>query len=103
MSKIIQEQIEVMQHFVNGRKIEYREKTFNNNNTWTIMPEIKEIQFNFADFDYRIKEQKGTIVIEKWLLERDGEITVEEGNKERIDNWSSWKKVKLLCSYEVEI
>lgn len=92
--KIIQEQIKVMQHFANGGEVEnYR------NGVWFDCPNPN---WNW-NTNYRIKKQKKTITIEKWILEQDNEITIIEGNKKRIDSWSSWKKLKLLDTYEVEL
>ena len=101
MSKTIQEQIEVMQHFANGGEVEVCNVIFNSK--WE---DRKEPQWDWSCFDYRIKEQKKTITIEKWLLENDDEaIIIIEVNNRRIDTWTNvgWKKLKLLETYEVEL
>ena len=98
MSKTIQEQIEVMQHFANGVEIEYYE-----NKEWF---KAHAPTWDWHDYDYRIKEQKKTITIEKWLLENDDEeIIIIEVNNRRIDTWTNlgWKKLKLLETYKVEL
>lgn len=101
--KTIEEQIKVMQHYANGGEVEYRQRSFNNNNMWELMTEIKEIQFNFADFDYRIKEQKKTLTIEKWLYKnKDNEYFVFEGCLKYI-GLIKYEKVKLIETYEVEL
>lgn len=94
--KTIEEMIKVMEHFKNGGEIEFS----SDNNNWH---NLEEPQWNWSDYDYRIKEQKKTVTIEKWLLERDGDITAVEGNEDSLTSWNGWKKVKLLNSYEVEI
>lgn len=99
--KIIQEQIKVMQHYANGGEVEHRQRSFNNNNMWELMTEIKEMQFNFADFDYRIKKQKKTIIIEKWLVQFDDE-EYRIMHSSDIDK-STATKIKLLETYEVEL
>ena len=96
--KTIEEKIKIMTAYKNGAEIEANEgygwESFNNG----IFP-----SWNWRDCDYRIKEQKKTVTIEKWLLERDGDITAVEGNEDSLTSWNGWKKVKLLNSYEVEI
>ena len=62
--KTIQEQIEVMQHYANGGEIEIF-----TNNKWGEVINSGFANWNFAKYDFRIKEQKKTITIEKWLCE----------------------------------
>lgn len=95
MSKTIQEQIDIMQHFANGGQIEC--KSFGNKEfVSTIVP-----SWNWDKVDYRIKEQKKTITIEKWLCinEFGDYFTVEIGK----NNVGECKKVKLIEYYEVEL
>ena len=94
MSKTIEEKIAVMQHYANGGEVEC---LIGDNG------EILEPTWNWSSVDYRIKEQKKTVTIEKWLLEQNGEITVVEGNKDRLLSWSNWVKLKLLDTYEVNL
>ena len=59
--------------------------------------------WNWAEFEYRIKEPK--VTIEKWLIEEnDIKFVVETSD---IDSWlksfPTAKKLKLIESYEVEI
>lgn len=95
MSKTIQEQIEVMQHFANGSKIET--KAFHNSD-WI---GIDFPKWDWSLQDYRIKEQKKTITIEKWLcMFDDGEYRVTDSSDISL---TTINKVKLLETYEVEL
>ena len=91
MSKTIQEQIEVMQHYANGGDIEI----FSIDN-WVdaIYP-----GWNWNHCDYRIKEQKKAVIIEKWLC-KDGDTSYYIVETSDI---SGYEKVKLLNTYEVEL
>ena len=92
--KAIQKQIEIMQHFANGGEVEICK-----DDKWSDItnPEFKA--WNFAIYGFRIKEQKKTITIEKWLC--------KEGNDSyyiaEVSDISGYEKVKLLESYEVEL
>ena len=93
MSKTIQEQIEVMQHFTNGGEVEYYE-----NKKWF---KVSVPTWDWYNYDYRIKEQKKTITIEKWLcIFYDGEYRVVDSSDISLTNVD---RVKLLETYEVEL
>ena len=104
MAKTIKEMIEVMEHYKNGGEVEYVERDYVN---WERV--IKPI-WDWDTFDYRVKEVKETIVIEKWLLEDTSintkgiKVVIETSD---INSWLSYyptaQKVKLIESYEVEI
>lgn len=96
--KTIEEMIKVMEHFKNGGEVEWR-----SDDILAVWMDLRSGHFNWIGNDYRIKEQKKTVTIEKWLLERDGDITAVEGNEDSLTSWNGWKKVKLLNSYKVEI
>ena len=89
------EMIKVMTHYLNGGEVECVEK---GNDNWEI---ATKPLWNFDDFEYRIKEPKQKVTIEKWLC-RDyhGNFIVIEttGTDEYY-----YKKVKLIKSYEVEL
>lgn len=96
--KTIQEQIEVMQYYANGGDVEIL-----SNDNWVdaISP-----GWNWNHCDYRIKEQKKTITIEKWLYQLDKEndcIIVEGTPYLHLLRYSQYKKLKLLKTYEVEL
>ncbi len=103
MSKTIQEQIEVMQHFANGGQIECKasgKKEF---------VSITVPYWNWDHVDYRIKEQKKTITIEKWLCEYNRCEKLEGSERffilEKVVpfEFGNGKKIKLLNTYEVEL
>ena len=58
---------------------------------------------NWDEFDYRIKEQKQKVTIEKWLMQDtiDKEYRVIETSL--VDSFINFKKVKLIETYEVEL
>ena len=95
MAKDLKEQIEIMTHYLNGGEIECVEK---GNDNWEI---VTKPLWNWSDYNYRIKESKQKVTIEKWLC-RDyhGNFIVIETTG--IDEYY-YKKVKLIKSYEVEL
>ena len=95
MIKTIQEQIEVMQHYANGGNIEIF-----TNEKWV---DAVSPGWNWNHCDYRIKEQKKTITIEKWLIEVNGEYRVVETSNIESYTDKNIKVVKLLDSYEIQI
>lgn len=90
----LKEMIKVMQHYENGGEVEVYK-----NDRWTIG--VNPI-WDWDNFDYRIKEPKQKVTIEKWLCRNNqGEfIAIETSN---INVYEYHKKVKLLESYEVEL
>lgn len=97
MSKTIQQQIEVMQHYDNGGKIEV---CFFGSHNWSDLT-AEDYLFDFREYKYRIKEQKKTITIEKWLCSNEfGDYFAVEIGK---NNVGECKKIKLIESYEVEL
>ena len=97
MAKDLKEQIEIMTHYLNGGEVECVEK---GNDNWEI---VTKPLWNFDDFDYRIKEQKQKVTIEKWLMQStiDKEYRIFETSL--VDTVVNFKKVKLIKSYEVEL
>ena len=97
MAKDLKEQIEIMTHYLNGGEIECVEK---GNDNWEI---ATKPLWNFDDFEYRIKEQKQKVTIEKWLMQStiDKEYRIIETSL--VDTVVNFKKVKLIKSYEVEL
>ena len=59
----LKEMIKVMQHFENGGRVEYKEKK--KNDYWT---PVTSPSWDWAFHEYRIKEPKQKVTIEKWLL-----------------------------------
>ena len=96
MAKDLKEQIEIMTHYLNGGEVECVEK---GNDNWEI---ATKPLWNFDDFEYRIKEPKPKVTIEKWLCQdrKNDYIVVETSS---IEKYVLYKKVKLIESYEVEL
>ena len=96
MAKDLKEQIEIMTHYLNGGEIEINSK---NGNYWT---KITSPSWDWVYHEYRIKEQKQKVTIEKWLCsdKQGGLLVIEISNA---DNYKQYEKVKLIESYEVEV
>lgn len=98
--KTLKEQIEIMTHFMNGGEVEY---CHIHDDIWTLKSDIR---FDWHYFNYRIKEQKNTVTIEKWLVSIEDENEYKIIETSNIDNYgaySSYNVVKLLETYEVEL
>ena len=93
----LKEMIKVMTHYLNGGEIECVEK---GNDNWEI---ATKPLWNFDDFDYRIKEPKQKVTIEKWLMQStiDKEYRIFETSL--VDTVVNFNKIKLIKSYEVEL
>ena len=92
--KTIEEQIAVMQHFANGGKVEVFDSGYE---SWE---ELEDTDFNWGYRDYRIKEKKQTVTIEKWLVKVDNDYKVIEASS----GWFDFgKMIKLLETYEIDI
>ena len=90
------EMIKVMQHFDDGGEIEFK-KIDEDDTEWL----SADPTWNWYSFDYRIKEEKEKVTIEKWLCQDyHGNFIVIETTG--IDAYY-YKKVKLIKSYEVEL
>ena len=97
MAKDLKEQIEIMTHYLNGGEVECVEK---GNDNWEI---VTKPLWNWDDCEYRIKEPKRKVIIEKWLMQNtiDKEYRIFETSL--VDKVVNFKKVKLIESYEVEL
>ena len=94
----LKEMIKVMQHFENGGSVEVY-KT----DRWEIG--VNPI-WDWDNFEYRIKEEKQKVTIEKWLLMRinTGEFIVVESTKGyHTSIGTQFELIKLLDTYEVEL
>ena len=98
MAKDLKEQIEIMTHYLNGGEVECVEK---GNDNWEI---VTKPLWNFDDFEYRIKEPKQKVTIEKWLIKdvNNGEYFIMESS-EIETYYKHYEKIKLIESYEVEL
>ncbi len=95
----LKEQIEIMTHYLNGGDVEYSEKKGGGNHWTTVITP----SWDWAYFEYRIKEQKQKVTIEKWLMQstKDNEYRIFETSL--VDTVVNFKKIQLLESYEVEL
>ena len=96
----LSEMIKIMTHYLNGGEVEVYK-----NDRWTIG--VNPI-WDWDTFDYRIKEQKQKVTIEKWLCEYVGCEELKGSKRffiiEKVVPFEvAGKKVKLIESYEVEL
>ena len=96
------EMIEVMLHYDNGGEVEFSEDNFE-----TVMGKANKeddgkLCWDWATYTYRINEPKQKVTIEKWLCrDKVGEYAVIDSSN--VDKYTSYKKVKLMEIYEVEL
>ena len=97
MAKDLKEQIEIMTHYLNGGEIECSIKRQHNWKSYS------SYYWNWQKMDYRIKEPKEKVTIEKWLCsdKQGGLVVIETTNIEEYTYIT--KKLKLIKSYEVEL
>ena len=93
----LKEMIKVMQHYENGGEIECSTK---GEDSWKTFPNYV---WDWYTMNYRIKEQKRKVTIEKWLCSdnQGGLVAIETTNIEEYTYIT--KKLKLIESYEVEL
>ena len=99
----LKEMIKVIQHYADGGAIQ--RCNFGSHNYSDITTE--GYLFNFCDYNYRIKELKQKVTIEKWLMKdaSNGEYFIYESSRVDLylkETFNS-EKVKLIESYEVEL
>ena len=100
----LKEMIKVMQHYADGGEIEFSDDNFK-----TVLGEAnkkddEDLGWDWDEFDYRIKEQKQNVTIEKWLMRGDtGCCFVLEGDSSYFESNQNITKVKLLYTYEEEL
>ena len=98
--------IKVMQHFDNGGEdeIEFK-RTIEDDAKWEKLLPVPV--WNWERFDYRIKEQKQKVTIEKWLIKdvNSGEHFIMESSDVNLNLkvFLELRKLKLLESYEIEL
>ena len=92
----LKEMIKVMTHYLNGGEVEFK-RTIEDDTKWEKLLPVQV--WNWERFNYRIKEQKQKVTIEKWLC-RDmfGDYVILEGS-----DIATHKKVKFIETYEVEL
>ena len=88
-----------MQHYDNNGEVEFKQKREDDTKWGKLFPFPV---WNWERFNYRIKEQKQKVTIEKWLFrDKQGDFLVIEISN--ADNYKQYEKVKLIKSYEVEL
>lgn len=91
----LKEMIKVMQHYENGGEVECCVKGEDNWETFS------SYYWNWCTTNYRIKEQKQKVTIEKWLVkDTDGVYRIIETS---MADKLYFEKTKLLETYEVEL
>ena len=98
----LKEMIKVMQHFADGGEVECSIKEENN---WI---NFSSYCWNWETRDYRIKETKQKVTIEKWLCEYVGCEELKGSKRffiiEKVVPFElAGKKLKLIETYEVEL
>ena len=99
--KSLKERIAVMQYYANGGEVEIF-----TNGKWGNVTNDGFLNWNFAKYDFRIKEQKKTVIIYKWLMlagDRKSYFIIEGNSDFFEDYYTEDNKIKLLDTYEVEI
>ena len=94
----LKEMIKVMQHYENGGEVEYSGK---GDDYFSWIKCVNPI-WDWFDYDYRIKEPKQKVTIEKWLCQvSNNDYVIVESSA--INKHRAYKKIKLLEIYEVEV
>ena len=98
MAKDLKEQIEIMTHYLNGGEVEFKQKR-EDDTKWR----LSTPSWNWDASDYRIKDEKQKLTIEKRLCsdKQGGLVVIETTNIEEYRHVT--KKLKLIESYEVEL
>ena len=108
MAKDLKEQIEIMTHYLNGGVVEFSEDKFKEVLGEANKKDDGNLCWNWDTYDYRIKEQKQKVTIEKWLIKDvdSGEHFIIESSDVDLTLKAfpdGCNKVKLIESYEVEL
>ena len=97
----LKEMIKVMKHFDKGGIVECTESGFD---YWAV---ANTPCWDWFEYDYRIKEPKQKVTIEKWLIQdvSSGEYFIIESSDVDLTviKFTKWKKIKLIETYEVEL
>ena len=91
------EMIKVMQHFEDGGEVEINSK---NGNCWT---KITSPSWDWVYHEYRIKEEKQKVTIEKWLCRNSKQEEFVIYETSNVDKNRQLEKIKFIESYEVEL
>ena len=91
----LKEQIEIMTHYLNGGEVEFKDSFIG----WRI---ATTPMWDWEICDYRIKEEKKTVIIEKWLCKNKLHVYYIVQSSD-INCLYHSEKVKLLETYKVEL
>ena len=100
----LSEMIKVMQHFEDGGDVVFSEDNFE-----TILGKANKqknpngLSWDWFSLQYRIKEPKQKITIEKWLMQNTADKIYSIIESSNVDKYKHYEKVKLIKSYEVEL
>ena len=95
----LKEMIKVIQHYENGGDVEFK-RTIEDDTKWEKLLPVPV--WNWERFDYRIKEEKQKVTIEKWLCrDNDEEFVIYETSN--VDKNRELAKIKFIESYEIEL
>ena len=99
----LKEMIKVMQHYEDCGEVEFSDDNFEMVIGKANKEDDGELCWNWEEFDYRIKEQKQKVTIEKWLIKdvNSSEHFIIESSD--VDKYKHYEKVKLVESYEIEL
>ena len=99
----LKEMIKVMQHYENGGEIECSDDGFKTVLCTADKERDGDLSWSWDEFDYRIKEEKQKVTIEKWLIKdvNSSEYLIMESSD--IETYKHYEKIKLIKSYEVEL
>ena len=92
--------IKVMQHYENGGEIEFK-RTIGYAIKWEKL--LKTPDWDWYTYNYRIKEPKQKVTIEKWLVQNTTDKIYSIIESSNVDKYKHYEKIKLIESYEVEL
>ena len=104
----LKEMIKVMQHYEDGGEVEYSdhkdgctvESVETDFDDWEI---AKHPCWDWKTYNYRIKEPKQKVTIEKWLCRDNNGYDVLIFETSNVDKHRKLAKIKFIESYEIEL
>ena len=99
----LKEMIKVMQHYEDGGEIEYTHNKLNNVFGEAIKKHDGNLGWDWDTYTYGIIQPKQKVTIEKWLMQNIADKEYRIFETSLVDTLVSFKKIKLIESYEVEI
>ena len=93
----LSEKIKVMQHYADGGVVECTESDYDE---WVV---ADNPCWDWFDYDYRIKEPKQKVTIEKWLCRDSNQEEFVIYETSNVDKNRELEKIKFIESYEIEL